>query len=385
MPLEFCFFLLELFDFLPEVQRITGVQFLEFAVDLLEPGHGRVWLWLAHAALFLLTRQHLAGCSRFGFYLGFFWVSRSVLENARNHVYSCGMKRQIVVGTRGSTVALLEARSVVARLKEEWPETDFRLSTITAKGGGLAGSGDLERALTEERINIAVHALEDFPVVQAEGLELASIPRRLEARVALVGRAGCKSLATLPDGATIGLSGALRLALVKNFRPDLIVKMLEGDLDDRLEALVSGCDAVLISGSDLLRAELRNRIDELIAPDILLPAPGQGAVALEVRSEDSLGLECAYSIHHRVSDDRITAERAFLEGLGGNLRAPIGALAVIAEDGTLTLEGCIAAPDGSQVIRASIEGDPDEAEDLGFELADDVLKQGGEAILKLTA
>ena len=149
------------------------------------------------------------------------------------------MKRQIVVGTRGSTVALLEARSVIARLKEEWPETDFRLSTITAKGGGLAGSGDLERALTEERINIAVHALEDFPVVQAEGLELASIPRRLEARVALVGRAGCKSLATLPDG--------------------------------------------------------------------------------------------------------------------------------------------------SQVIRASIEGDPDEAEDLGFELADDVLKQGGEAILKLTA
>ena len=274
---------------------------------------------------------------------------------------------------------------MIARLKEEWPETDFRLSTITAKGGGLAGSGDLERALTEERINIAVHALEDFPVVQAEGLELASIPRRLEARVALVGRAGCKSLATLPDGATIGLSGALRLALVKNFRPDLIVKMLEGDLDDRLEALVSGCDAVLISGSDLLRAELRNRIDELIAPDILLPAPGQGAVALEVRSEDSLGLECAYSIHHRVSDDRVTAERAFLEGLGGNLRAPIGALAVIAEDGTLTLEGCIAAPDGSQVIRASIEGDPDEAEDLGFELADDVLKQGGEAILKLTA
>jgi hydroxymethylbilane synthase len=295
------------------------------------------------------------------------------------------MKRQIVVGTRGSTVALAEARSVVARLKEEWPETDFRLSTITAKGGGLAGSDDLERALTEERINIAVHALEEFPVVQAEGLELASIPRRLEARVALVGRAGCKSLATLPDGSTIGLTGALRLALVKNFRPDLIVRILEGDLDDRLEALVSGCDAVLMSGSDLLRAELRNRIDELIAPDVILPAPGQGAIALEVRSEDSLGLECAYSIHHRVSDDRVTAERAFLEGLGGNLRAPIGALAVIGEDGTLTLEGCVAAPDGSQVIRASIEGDPDEAEDLGFELADDVLKQGGEALLKLTA
>ena len=293
--------------------------------------------------------------------------------------------RHIVVGTRGSSVALAQARWVVAQLKEEWPETEFRLSTVPAKTTSEHASvAELERALSEKRIDIAVHSLWDLPLEQPEGLEIASIPRRLEARVALVGRAGCKSLVALRSGAVVGVTHPLREALLRNYRPELTPKTLFGDVDDRLAALgVGDVDALLISASDLMRLELRNRMDELIAADIILPLPGQGAMALEVRDDDDLANECAYGIHHRASDDRITAERSFLQGLGGSQNAPIGALATIGEDGTLTLEGCVAVLDGSQVIRASIEGDPEEAEDLGAELAEDVLKQGGEALLKV--
>jgi hydroxymethylbilane synthase len=299
--------------------------------------------------------------------------------------------RQIVVGTRGSLLALAQARWVVARLKEEWPDTEFKLQTIHPKPGkDSAGLDprlllvqDLRAALADNRIHIALHNLKDVPTAPAEGLEVAAITKRLETRVALVGRAGCKSLETLPQGARVGVSSPLRTALLRAYRPDVIVRELRGEVDARLEALTTQeYDAILLAASDLVQLELRNRIDDLIAPDIIMPTPGQGVMALEVRADDDMAAECAYGIHHHASDDRITAERAFLNGLGDDPRAPIGALAVIGDDGVLTLEGCVADPDGQNVIRASIEGDPDEAEDLGAELAEDVLAQGGAALLK---
>jgi hydroxymethylbilane synthase len=296
--------------------------------------------------------------------------------------------RQIVVGTRGSLLALAQARWVVARLKEEWPETEFKLHTVNARVSKsndprAALVDDLEQALLNSKIDIALHNLKDLPVHQPDGLEIASVTRRLEARVALVGRAGCKSLENLPEGATVGVSSPLRTALLRAYRPDLNVRELRGEVDARLAALSTGeFDAVLLAASDLIQLELRNRIDDLIGPDIIMPTPGQGALGLEVRSDDDLANECAYGIHHRASDDRITAERAFLNGLGDDPRAPVGALAMVGDDGMLTLEGCVAALDGSSVIRASIEGDPDEAEDLGAELAEDILAQGGAELLK---
>lgn len=300
--------------------------------------------------------------------------------------------RQIVVGTRGSLLALAQARWVVARLKEEWPDTEFKLQTINPRPGKEAPTGsdsrlalvqDLRAALADNRIHIAIHNLKDVPTAPVEGLEVAAISKRIEARVALVGRAGCKSLEGLPQGARVGVSSPLRTALLRAYRPDVIALDLRGEVDARLEALTTlEYDAVLLAAADLVQLELRNRIDDLIAPDIIMPTPGQGALALEVRADDDIAAECAYGIHHHASDDRITAERAFLSGLGDDPRAPVGALAVISDDGVLTLEGCVADPDGQQVIRASIEGDPDEAEDLGAELAEDVLAQGGTALLK---
>lgn len=296
--------------------------------------------------------------------------------------------RQIVVGTRGSTQALAQARWAAARLKEEWPETEFKLVTIpsTVEAPELLHR-DLEQALFASRIDIAVHNLVDLPIEQPENIKLSSIPRRLEARDVLVGRAGWKSLAALPQGASVGANTVLRRALLANYRPDLRLIDVRGDVDARLEAIGRGdCDAVILAAAGLIRLELRNRIDEIIDADVMLPTPGQGSLGLETREDDEMAEELAYSLHHHASDDRITAERAFLAGLGapawGNA---IGALASVGEDGALLLQGCVATQDGSRIIRASTEGYADEAEDVGRELAEDLLKQGGREILNSPA
>ncbi len=308
------------------------------------------------------------------------------LDFYRAAPYSSAFMRSIVVGTRGSPIALAQARWVISRLKEEWPDNDFRLHTIVSKGAveGTRGTRakELQEALLTSKIDIAIHHLRDLPYAPTEDLEVASIPRRLEARDALVGRAGFKSVTGLPQAARLGVSGLLRRALLGSYRPDLVLMDIKGDMDDRLEALGAGeYDAIILPAGDLQQLEMRNRIDEIIDAQILLPAPAQGAMALEVRSDDDIASEVAYCLQHRPSDDRVTAERAFLSGVKGESKA-VGALATIGNDGTLTLEGCVASPDGAQMIRASIEGDPEEAEDLGSELAQDVLARGGAALLK---
>jgi len=282
--------------------------------------------------------------------------------------------RSITVGTRGSTLALAQTRWVVARLKEEWPDTDFRIQTISTKGdrsqeslSSMAAKGDkgfwvkeIEDALMSSRIDIAVHSLKDLPTVQPEGLEVASIPQRVDARDVLIGKEGMKRLAELPAGARIGTSSVRRKAFLRAYRPDLNILDLRGNIDTRLGALSSG---------------------EFLEADVMLAAPGQGALALETRSEDDLSVEVAYAIHDRNTDDRITAEREFLAGLGAGCMAPVGAHATI-KGGVVTLEGWVGAVDGSQVIRATTSGDVAECADLGAELAQDMLGQGASELIE---
>ena len=304
--------------------------------------------------------------------------------------------RTVTVGTRGSTLALAQTRWVIARLKEEWPETDFRLQTISTKGdvsrqslGSLAQKGDkgfwvkeIEDALLQKRIDIAVHSLKDLPTEQPEGLEVASIPKRVDARDVLVGREGMKKLTDLPQGARVGTSSIRRKAFLKAYRPDLQVLDLRGNIDTRLAALGTGdYDAIILAAAGLIRTELRHRIDEFIEPDIMLPAPGQGALALETRADDDLSIEVAYAIHDHLTDDRITAEREFLAGLGAGCMAPVGAHASV-KGGVLTLEGWVAALDGSKVIRAETSGDAGECADMGAELANDMLAQGAKELIE---
>ncbi|KEF34518.1 porphobilinogen deaminase [Deinococcus sp. RL] len=298
--------------------------------------------------------------------------------------------RTVTVGTRGSTLALAQTRWVVARLKEEWPETDFRIQTISTRGDRNRGSleamaqkgekgfwvKEIEDALLAGRIDIAVHSLKDLPTEQPEGLEVSSIPKRVDARDVLVGKEGMKRLAELPQGARVGTSSIRRKAFLRAYRPDLQVVDLRGNIDTRLAALGTGeYDAIILAAAGLIRTELRHRIDEFIEPDVLLPAPGQGALALETRADDDLTIEVAYAIHDHLTDDRVTAEREFLAGLGAGCMAPVGAHATV-QGGLLTLEGWVGAVDGSKVIRATSSGDPAECADLGAELAADMLAQG---------
>ena len=261
--------------------------------------------------------------------------------------------RTVTVGTRGSTLALSQTRWAVERLKEQWPETEFRIQTITTKGDknraslqSMAKAGDkgfwikeIQDALLSGSIDIAVHSLKDLPTEQTEGLEIAAIPKRADARDVLVGAEGFKALAELPQGARIGTSSVRRRAFLQAFRPDLQIIPVRGNIETRMAAVATDdFDAVILAGAGLIRTEQRHRIDEFISPEILLPAPGQGALALEVRADDDLMVEVAYAINDAVTDDRITAEREFLAGLGAGCLAPVGAFAAVKGD-TLTLEG----------------------------------------------
>ncbi|MGQ9735754.1 MAG: hydroxymethylbilane synthase [Thermaceae bacterium] len=297
--------------------------------------------------------------------------------------------RVIVVGSRGSTLALTQTRFVVERLKESWPETEFKIKTIKTRGDEGASPKEqnifvkeLEDALLRREIDIAVHSLKDLPTELPKGLKLASVPKRVDPRDALVGRTA-KRLEDLPKGAVVGTSSVRRKAQLLAYRPDLMVKDLRGNVDTRLAALGNGeFDAIILAAAGLIRLELRNRIDQLLDPEVLLPAPGQGALALEVRQGDDLAEELAYSLHDPISFARIQAERAFLRGLGAGCLAPVGALAQVLEDGTLRLEGILLSEDGKAYVRAEIEGAPEEAEELGLELAQDVLAQGGRELLR---
>ncbi len=297
--------------------------------------------------------------------------------------------RAVVVGTRGSQLALSQTRQVVERLKELWPETEFKIRTVTTSGDRGADPmergifvKELEDALFRGEVDIAVHSLKDLPTKQPDGLRVVSIPRRVDPRDAFVGRNGIRRLSDLPKGAVVGTSSVRRRAQLLAYRPDLEVKPLRGNVDTRLDKLGSGeYHAIVIAAAGLLRLDLRNRIDEFIDPEILLPAPGQGALALEVRVGDDLAEELAYSLNHRETRARVTAERAFLAALGAGCLAPVGALAYV-DDDILRLEGLVARPDGLEVIRGEIEGEIDEAKELGEELAADILEQGGDEILR---
>ncbi len=297
--------------------------------------------------------------------------------------------RAVVVGTRGSQLALSQTRQVVERLKELWPETEFKIRTVTTSGDRGADPmergifvKELEDALFRGEVDIAVHSLKDLPTKQPDGLKVVSIPRRVDPRDAFVGRNGIRRLTDLPKGAVVGTSSVRRRAQLLAYRPDLEVRPLRGNVDTRLDKLGSGeYHAIVIAAAGLLRLDLRNRIDEFIDPEILLPAPGQGALALEVRVGDDLAEELAYSLNHRETRARVTAERAFLAALGAGCLAPVGALAYV-DDDILRLEGLVARPDGLEVIRGEIEGEIDEAKELGEELAADILEQGGDEILR---
>ena len=297
-----------------------------------------------------------------------------------------------VLGTRGSSLAQCQAQIVQARLEERWPVHRFELHAIKAAADrspevplvALSGEGifvkELEQALAAGRIHAAVHSLKDLPLDTPEGIRIAAVLAREEPRDALVSRSG-SGLDALPRGATIGTSSLRRASQLLHRRPDLQVLEIRGNVDTRLRKLGEGrYDAIVVAAAGLIRLGLEERITDLLDLDVMVPEPGQGAIAVEARAADHDVQNLLAPLEDPISRACTDAERAFLRALGGGCRVPIAAYAE-ASGGTIELRGVVASPDGRQRLTGHVSGAITEPVSLGERLAQQLVTQGAAALL----
>ncbi len=252
---------------------------------------------------------------------------------------------------------------------------------LPALGGHGVFTDALERELLTGAIDFAVHSLKDLPVRMTPGLTIAAIGFRQDARDVLVSAAGWH-LATLPIGARVGTCSVRRTAQLLALRLDLTILPLRGNLDRRLARAEAGeYDAIVLAAAGLVRLGLAHNISEWLPLDRFLPAPGQGALAVQCRTDDSPTLELLATLDIPATRAATDAERSFLEGLGGGCLAPIAAHASVSHQ-TITLAGLVAASDGSRVVRVNASGDVRDGRGVGFRLADEARRRG---VLELLA
>jgi hydroxymethylbilane synthase len=305
------------------------------------------------------------------------------------------MKTVLVIGSRGSKLALAQAHLVQAQLKQLLPSVDIRIEVIKTTGdvkteplSVIGGKGvftkELEEALLDERIDLAVHSLKDLPTTVLDGLALPAICKRDDPRDALVlppKQTSATTLETLAKGSTVGTSSPRRLAQLKWLRPDLIFKDLRGNVDTRLRKLDEGqYDALVLACAGLRRLQLDARISAALTTEQMLPAVGQGALAIETRAADAEAIEIARRLDHKFTRIACTAERSLLRQLGGGCQLPIAAHAVV-RDKRIRLDGLVADADGKEIVRERASGGLDEAEELGRLLGEQLLANGARELL----
>jgi len=287
-----------------------------------------------------------------------------------------------IIGSRGSPLALWQARWVAARLPgAEIVVIQTTGDVTTSPPPGVSGKGlftkELEEALLDGRIHLAVHSLKDLPARLDVRLILAAIPEREEPGDALVGG----TLGALASGASVGTSSLRRAAQLRHARPDLRVEALRGNLDTRLRKLEEGrYDAIVLAAAGLRRLGLAGRIAEMLDPQVMCPAAGQGALAIEARAGDRESIALLAPLENAAARAETAAERAMLEALGGGCQAPIGALARLAGF-RLHLTGVVASADGAELVRVSLEGPASEPGELGRRAAGELRRRGAEQIL----
>jgi len=299
--------------------------------------------------------------------------------------------RTLTVGTRGSVLALTQTDSVVRALCGHNPGLDVRVQRITTKGdalrdvplAALGGRGvfvdAIEEALRRREIDLAVHSAKDLPSRVPPDLAIAAFLERADARDVLVSRAG--RLEELPPGARVGTSSLRRVSLIHAVRPDVETVDLRGNVDTRLRKLDAGdYDAIMLAAAGLIRLGLGNRITEWLPAESMLPSPGQGALAIEVRSDDHELRTLVRPLAHEPTEAALAAERAFLAQLGVGCAAAVGAYGTLDADGRLTLRARIGSSDGRSVRGHEI-GPPDRAAELGERLADRLLASGGRELV----
>jgi len=309
------------------------------------------------------------------------------------------MKDSLVIGSRGSKLALIQSQMVKAELELLHPSLEVRIEIIKTTGdvktdplSVIGGKGvftkELEDALLDGRTDIAVHSLKDLPTILSDKLVIAAICKREDPRDALVlGRpsqtssAAKPSVAALPKGATIGTSSPRRLAQLKHLRGDLVFKDLRGNVDTRLRKLDEGqYDALVLACAGLRRLDRENRISAPLSTQEMLPAVGQGAIAIEARAGDEDTVGVVGKLDHKFTRLACTSERSFLLSQGGGCLLPIAAYAIV-RDKRIRLQGLVADTLGKRIVRDHISGSLDEAEKLGSRLAELLLANGAGELL----
>jgi hydroxymethylbilane synthase len=310
------------------------------------------------------------------------------------------MKDRLVIGSRGSKLALRQADWVKQRLAFSHPNLTISVQIIKTSGdilkdaplAAIGGKGvftkELEDALREGRIDLAVHSLKDLPTTMPAGLTISTITEREDPRDALVVRPGLElnhgSISDLPTGCVVGTSSPRRSSQLKHLRPDIVIKELRGNVDSRLRKLDSGeYDAVILAAAGLRRLGMADRISATIDIAEMVPAVGQGALAIETRAEELETSGLLGALEDAETRAACTAERAFLRALGGGCELPIAAHGVVKGE-SLVLYGLVADEAGERIERNSIEGHVNDAARLGESLAEQLLASGASAILAMS-
>jgi len=303
------------------------------------------------------------------------------------------MRNTIKIGTRGSLLALWQANWVKSALIADHPSLSVELITIKTKGDKIldvplakvGGKGlfvkEIEDALLNRHIDLAVHSMKDMPAEIPEGLCIGAIPERENPHDVLISKTGLP-LSKLKPQARIGTSSLRRTAQLLYARPDLVVLPLRGNLDTRLKKLeTENLDAIILAAAGVKRLGLEIRITEHLDENIMLPAVGQGALCVEIRQNDLEIETVVSSLEHHQTRTIVMAERAFLHRLEGGCQIPIAAHGKIDKD-VFTLCGLVADVDGTTIIKETLSGPKDSAESIGLELADRLASMGAEDIIK---
>jgi hydroxymethylbilane synthase len=292
----------------------------------------------------------------------------------------------LTIGSRGSKLALWQAHHIAAALAALGHPAEIRVIRTTGDemqskplpevGGKGLFTKEIEDALLDGSIDLAVHSLKDLPTEMPAGLVIAAVPEREDVRDALCG----STLDALPQGARIGTSSLRRSSQLRRLRPDLAIENIRGNVDTRLRKMDDGqFDAILLASAGLNRLGLDGRIGERLDPARMCPAVGQGALAVETKEGSPAHVICS-ALEHAATRAAVTAERALLAALGGGCQIPVGAYAVV-DGARLSMIAIVASPDGTELISESAEGDASEPASIGESLARALLARGADRLL----
>ena len=294
---------------------------------------------------------------------------------------------KIVVGTRGSKLALVQTNWVVDELKKANPEIEFEVKIIKTKGDlvthlPLHKIGDkglftkeIEQQLLDKEIDLAIHSMKDMPSSLPEGLKFASIPKREDPRDVLVLKEGYNDINDLPKGAKIGTGSKRRTYQLLKYRPDLEIVPIRGNIDTRIRKIEDeNLDGIVLAAAGLNRAGLNHHISYHLPVDIMIPAPAQGALAIEIRDNDLEIENLINCLKDEETEIQVAAERGFLDGVNGSCHIPMGAYCIV-DDEKIKLTGLFGDEDGKKLIIKSIEGSSKSPRKAGIELAKLVLKE----------